>query len=879
MPCARSSRAALRAPRRRRRRGRRGRRRRPAPAPGGPLEGHRSAVRPAMPVPRAIWLGAARSLEGPPDQAGAVEAAVRLGAPGRARGRASRRPRRRAGPPGRPRPAPPPAAAGDMAGSWMVAVARAAPRGSTRTTWRARSSLPTMSARRTGSRRAALQAVAGGGVVVDQAQLAGEDLAAEARGRRRRWPPAVARARPRRSGSSSEGAHEPQVGDDRGRGGGRVGARDRAAAEDADGAVEVGRAWRRGRGRRWPAPARGRSRRAAWPPGGPSVEGPAHAGRRASPAAAARRAARRCGGRRGGAGSGAGRGSCDRRTEAATAPRPAPARPEGGQRDDGGQEEASRHPACFGHPATILHPSGRRPAILCAHLLRICNASRRATMADDTREREADWREKLTPEQYAVAREGATERPFTRRLLGQPRRRRLPLRLLRRAALRLGRPSSTRAPAGPASPRPRPTRAWRTAPTRATGWCAPRCVCRELRRAPGARLPRRPRRRPACATASTRPRSTSRAATRLILSACSAALLALLAGGRRRRRAGAGGADRGRPHAGRSSRGSGWCSASRAPTPPAELERRIRRGEAGAVMLLGANMPTPAAARALTARLQAIPRPAAARRAAAGDDRPGGRPGAAPAGPPGPARARDRRRPGRRAARAAGRAAGGFLRGRGRERRPGAGRRRGPARLVPRGPGRRLRPLAGAVSRADGRVRGRAAEAGVLPRPPSTSPGSAPRTVSTDAAPVRIDRPGAPSCERVDLRPYRALIAHRLPMVMLGTAIYPRPRPGAARGALARRRHRRAARRARLHGRDRHRRARHPRARGGRRHRRGGRAGRGRRAATCCCTPGPRRRRHGRGGARRATALRRAAARRGRGGRRAGSSRCARGLR
>ena len=34
-------------------------------------------------------------------------------------------------------------------------------------------------------------------------------------------------------------------------------------------------------------------------------------------------------------------------------------------------------------------------------------------MADDTREREAGWREKLTPEQYAVAREGATERPFS----------------------------------------------------------------------------------------------------------------------------------------------------------------------------------------------------------------------------------------------------------------------------------------------------------------------------------------------------------------------------------------------------------------------------------------------------------------------------------
>ena len=45
--------------------------------------------------------------------------------------------------------------------------------------------------------------------------------------------------------------------------------------------------------------------------------------------------------------------------------------------------------------------------------------------------------------------------------------------------------------------------------------------------------------------------------------------------------------------------------------PPPDLVRRIRRGEAGAVILLGPNVPSPAAARALTRRLQAIPRPAA----------------------------------------------------------------------------------------------------------------------------------------------------------------------------------------------------------------------------------------------------------------------------
>ena len=48
-------------------------------------------------------------------------------------------------------------------------------------------------------------------------------------------------------------------------------------------------------------------------------------------------------------------------------------------------------------------------------------------------------------------------------------------------------------------------------------------------------------------------------------------------------------------------------------TPPAELEDRIRRGEAGAVLLLGGNIAGLDGARALIERLQSIPRPAGLR--------------------------------------------------------------------------------------------------------------------------------------------------------------------------------------------------------------------------------------------------------------------------
>ncbi len=62
-------------------------------------------------------------------------------------------------------------------------------------------------------------------------------------------------------------------------------------------------------------------------------------------------------------------------------------------------------------------------------------------------------------------------------------------------------------------------------------------------------------------------------------------------------------------------------------------------------------------------------------------------------------------------------------------------------------------------------------EAGVLATA-KHFPGIGAARVSTDAAPVRIATPAA-ALRRVDLRPFRAMIAHGVPMVMLGTAVHP----------------------------------------------------------------------------------------------------------
>jgi peptide-methionine (R)-S-oxide reductase len=42
-------------------------------------------------------------------------------------------------------------------------------------------------------------------------------------------------------------------------------------------------------------------------------------------------------------------------------------------------------------------------------------------MSDDTRQSEVDWHKKLSPEEFAVLREAATERPWTGKLLDESR--------------------------------------------------------------------------------------------------------------------------------------------------------------------------------------------------------------------------------------------------------------------------------------------------------------------------------------------------------------------------------------------------------------------------------------------------------------------------
>ncbi len=59
---------------------------------------------------------------------------------------------------------------------------------------------------------------------------------------------------------------------------------------------------------------------------------------------------------------------------------------------------------------------------LTAALFRLGNAPARATETFEVTYTEPEWRKRLTPDQYLVLREAATERPFTSPLLHEERR-------------------------------------------------------------------------------------------------------------------------------------------------------------------------------------------------------------------------------------------------------------------------------------------------------------------------------------------------------------------------------------------------------------------------------------------------------------------------
>jgi beta-N-acetylhexosaminidase len=211
------------------------------------------------------------------------------------------------------------------------------------------------------------------------------------------------------------------------------------------------------------------------------------------------------------------------------------------------------------------------------------------------------------------------------------------------------------------------------------------------------------------------------------------------------------------------------------PTPPAALQKRIRRGEAAGVILFARNIASTSALRATLKRLQAIPRPAAV------DapllvlvDQEGGAVRRLPGAPQRGAAATDTPS----SARAAGVGAGRNLRS------VGANVDLAPVADVGR---------SGSALAREGRVYGRSAAtvarlAGAFAQGLGETgvaatykhfPGFGAASVNTDDAPARITT-SLVDLRRVDLRPYESPPA-AVKLVMLSTAVYPArdPRPAA----------------------------------------------------------------------------------------------------
>ena len=386
-------------------------------------------------------------------------------------------------------------------------------------------------------------------------------------------------------------------------------------------------------------------------------------------------------------------------------------------------------------------------------------------MPDDSR---AELRERLTPEQYAVTQEGATEPPFTGQYAdhhddGTYR------------CVVCGEPlfdSDTKFESGTGWPSFYEPAAGEAVEDRADtshGMVRTEVVCRTAAPTWDTSSPTAPSPR-GCATASTRARSTSRGARRASLlgppGRVTGLVTALLVAVAPTTAAGLTPAQLA---------GQRVVYGFPGTTPPAQLEDRIRRGEAGAVLLLGGNIAGLEGARALIDRLQSIRRPAGLRAPLlVMVDQEGGLVRRLP-GPPA-------RRPveigaaGAASARAAGRAAGRLLRGVGANvdlapvadvARPGSALARD---------GRLFGTSAPAVAGAAVAFSRGLAAAGVAATA-KHFPGLGAAQETTDAAPVRIALP-ARELRSVNMAPFAALIRREVPLVMLGTAVYPALDPG-----------------------------------------------------------------------------------------------------
>jgi beta-N-acetylhexosaminidase len=207
------------------------------------------------------------------------------------------------------------------------------------------------------------------------------------------------------------------------------------------------------------------------------------------------------------------------------------------------------------------------------------------------------------------------------------------------------------------------------------------------------------------------------------------------------------------------------------PTPPPGLLTRIRRGEAGAVILFGGNVSGERQAEALIARLQGVVRPRGLREPLLiMVDQEGGAVRRLPGGPE-PSAATIGARGSVARAEAAGRVAGRVLSA------VGANVNLAPVADVPR-PGTVIEREQRAFGRDPERVARMAAAyadglwvtgvAGAAKH----FPGLGPAPANTDDRGVTLDV-GAEELREIDERPFVELIEREIPLVMLSTAVYP----------------------------------------------------------------------------------------------------------